>query len=233
MEKKLLISVLIPLAVCCGIYHCRNRMDTSEIPQDLLDFAELYPEAVGFVRAYPYEHDKTHDIDLSDEVKDGHIPLLIQWDKRWGYAHYGDGWIGNSGCGPTSLSMVVIGLTGETDWNPLMVSAFSEAHGWYIPEVGTAWELMTEGAPLLGLTVEEGSVSADYIRENLSPKTPFISSMRPGDFTRSGHLIVLRGFDENGRVLVNDPNSPERSSKAWDIDVLLPQIKALWKFSIA
>lgn len=217
---------MILFVICCGTYVWYSR---EEIPQELLEFAERYPEAADFVRAYPFEHNRTHTIDLSGET-DG-IPLLLQWDKRWGYLPYGDGWIGNAGCGPTSLSMVVIGLTGHTEWHPGKVAAFSEEHGWYEPGVGTAWELMTEGAPLLGLHVETGTISADYIREHLTPETPMIASMRPGDFTKGGHLLVLRGLDEGGRVLLNDPNSPERSSRAWELDVLVPQIKGLWQFS--
>lgn len=227
MQKKLLAALLMLLAVCCGICIVRSKED---IPQELLDFAERYPEAAGYVRAYPWEHDKPHDIDLSGETEG--IPLLLQWDKRWGYAPYGDGWIGNAGCGPTSLSMVLIGLTGDVSLHPQAVAAFSEEHGWYEAGVGTAWELFTEGAPLLGLHVEEGTISGDYIREHLTPETPMIASMRPGDFTKGGHLLVLRGLDADGKVLVNDPNSPKRSRKAWDMEVIVPQIKGIWRFSI-
>lgn len=226
MQKKLLAMLLLLLAVCCGV--CIRKGAQEDIPPELLDFAERYPEAEDFVRAYPREHDKPHEIDLSGEAEG--IPLLLQWDKRWGYAPYGDGFIGNAGCGPTSLSMIVIGLTGNTDWHPQAIAEFSEKHGWYEEGVGTDWALFTEGAPLLGLLVEEGTISGDYIREHLSPETPMIASMRPGDFTKGGHLIVLRGLDADGRVLVNDPNSPERSERAWDMDVIVPQIKGLWRF---
>lgn len=231
MQRKAIIILIVLSVICCTGY-LRMRPEQEEIPQELLDFAANYPEAAPFVQAYPQEHDKKHSVSLSDEVTKGCIPLFLQWDTRWGYQPYGDGWIGNAGCGPTSLSMVMVGLTGDTSYDPGTMANFSEMHGWYETGVGTSWDLFTEGAPLLGLSVEEGSISMDYIQNGLTPQTPMIASMRPGDFTKGGHLLVLRGLDAGGRVLLNDPNSPDRSSHAWELEVLLPQIKALWKFSL-
>ena len=71
------------------------------------------------------------------------------------------------------------------------------------------WDLMTAGAKKLGLTSTEGTINNDYIRQNLTSSTPMICSMLPGDFTYSGHFIVLTGIDSKGRVVVNDPNSPK------------------------
>ena len=75
---------------------------------------------------YPYMKDAAFSIDLSDCLKDGTVPLLMQWDERWGYESYGSGLIGWTGCGPTCLSMAAVGLTGDTGWNPAKVAAFSE-----------------------------------------------------------------------------------------------------------
>ena len=57
------------------------------------------------------------NIDFGDlqEYSEGHanIPYYNQTDARWGYKSYGNSTIGHGGCGPTSLAMVVSGLTGE------------------------------------------------------------------------------------------------------------------------
>ena len=135
-----------------------------------------------------------------------------------------------TGCGPTSLSMVVCGLTGDTSWDPLAVAAFSEREGYYVPGEGTSWELMTTGAEALGVRAEAGTVSEEYLRNHLSAQTPMICSMYPGDFTTSGHFIVLTGFDADGNVTVNDPNSPKNSEMAWPLETLLPQIRAVWRY---
>ncbi|MDO7203706.1 papain-like cysteine protease family protein [Paraclostridium bifermentans] len=43
--------------------------------------------------------------------------------------------------------------------------------------------------------------------------------MGPGHFTTEGHYIVLTGVTDDGKIIVNDSDSKERSSKTWDVDV--------------
>jgi hypothetical protein len=54
--------------------------------------------------------------------------------------------------------------------------------------------------------------------------------MRPGDFTTSGHFIVLTG-EADGKITVCDPNSRQRSEALWDYETLAPQIKNLWAYT--
>ena len=86
------------------------------------------------------------------------------------------------------------------------------------------------GAKHFGLEVSSGSVSADYILNNLTSSTPLICSMAPGDFTKTGHFIVLAGITDDGQIIVNDPNSPKNSSKYWDVNTLVSQTKSVWKY---
>ena len=46
------------------------------------------------------------------------MPLLLQWDERWGYRYYGDQMMAINGCGPTCLSMVVSYLTQNGRYHP-------------------------------------------------------------------------------------------------------------------
>jgi predicted double-glycine peptidase len=55
--------------------------------------------------------------------------------------------------------------------------------------------------------------------------------MGPGDFTTTGHFIVLTGYDGQG-FIINDPNSEENSEKIWTYQQLKNQIKNLWAFSL-
>ena len=68
-------------------------------------------EALEFVYDYPAEHVKEHTIDLTEEASMDSVPLFVQWDKRWGYEKYSGNFFAASGCGPTTLSMVVVYLT--------------------------------------------------------------------------------------------------------------------------
>ena len=124
-----------------------------EYPQSLLDLLERNPETKDFVLDYPVNKDIDFEIDLSSELKEGTIPLFLQWDIRWGYEVYGSDFLAITGCGPTCLSMVRCGLGGEDEWNPLEVAKMSEEHGFYVDGAGTSWELMSTGAKQLGLDV--------------------------------------------------------------------------------
>ena len=54
--------------------------------------------------------------------------------------------------------------------------------------------------------------------------------MGPGDFTNQGHFIVLSGLTEDGKVLINDPNSKINSRKKWDLNTIINQMNAAWSF---
>lgn len=199
-------------------------------PQSLQELFEKNPEAEQFVLDYPKNKDKHPEINLSGEVTQGTIPLFIQWDERWGYENYGGDFIAVTGCGPTCLSMVYCGLRGETGKNPFEVAQWAEREGYYVNGAGSSWDLMSQGALDLGLTQVNVIFDAEHILGALRNGTPIICAMRPGDFTTTGHFIVLSGVDEDDKVIVRDPNSRVRSEKKWKVEDLMPQIKNLWGY---
>lgn len=202
-------------------------------PNEILELLFRNEETMEFVMDYPNKVGKTEKISLQEDYKAGEIPLFMQWDKRWGYSEYGSGLIALDGCGPTCLSMVTIGLTGDTKKNPKEIADMSVSLGFFQPGTGTSWALMTEGASQLGLVGEELSLDKERIVQELENGHPIICSMRPGDFTTTGHFIVLKGIRSNGKILVNDPNSITRSQKEWEIEVLMKQMKNLWAYKRA
>ena len=165
---------------------------------------------------------------LTRKEKMQKIPLLLQWDKRWGYVDYGDNVLGLSGCAPTCLSMVVIGLTGNDAMTPDKIAEFATQNGYYVKGTGTSWSIMTEGAEKLGVQGTQISLSRNRIKGELEKEHPIICSVGPGDFTTEGHFIVLTGY-ENGEIKVNDPNCRTRST-LWDYEELQGQIRNLWAF---
>lgn len=207
-----------------------QRIDAYPVP--ILELALKNGDAVDFAAAYPEHKDEAvnaGDIDLSGDYGLGTIPLLIQWDSRWGYGAYGSNLMGLAGCGPTCLSMAVVGLTGNLEANPLAVAEYSAAQGWYVEGHGTDWELMRSGAEQYGLSWEELPLDVGTMCGRLDAGEVIIASMLPGDFTDTGHFIVIAGYDENGfRVL--DPNSYTRSGERWSYDTLHGQIGNLWAY---
>ena len=162
----------------------------------------------------------------------GEVPNLYQRDPAWAQASYAGDSFSESGCGPTCLSMVYVALTGRTDRSPVDMGALSERLGCATSD-GTAWLFMTEGAAEVGLTAEELPAEEAAVRRALASGSPVICSVGPGDFTTIGHFIVLSGIDQNGRLIVHDPNSPERSGKTWDFDTVLSQCRNLWAYTSA
>ncbi len=206
--------------------------NSEEYPPQLLESLASNPELLDFTLDYPEKKGTwKENINLSRQYKRGQIPLFIQWDEDWGYAPYGGGVIGLTGCGPTCLSMVAVGLTGDTSLNPKAVAAFSEENG-YLDRAtdSTNWTLMTEGAKQLGLHSKVVPLDKQRMIDELSSGHPIICSMRPGDFTSQGHFIVIYQY-KNDKFMIRDPNSKIRSKKAWDYDTLEPQIRNIWSFS--
>ena len=119
--------------------------------------------------------------------------------------------------------MVAVGLTGDTSINPKVVADYSRKNGYLVNNIGTSWNLMTEGAKHFGLYGMEISLDENVIISKLRQGHPIIASMGPGEFTSEGHFIVLAGIDENGKIIVNDSNSKINSSKKWDIDVFMKE----------
>ena len=202
-------------------------------PKSLLELASKKDEAVDFVYEYPikknlYENKK---ISIKSDYKSGEYPLFTQWDERWGYEKYGNDYIAINGCGPTTLAMVIVGLKGDKDVNPKVVADFAYENGYYVDGVGSSWELMTAGAANFGIVGEELPLSEEIIRSTLRNGDPIIATMGPGEFTTSGHFILLTGIAEDGKIIVNDSDSKIKSKKTWDIDVFMTQTNNLWKFT--
>ncbi|MBR2123348.1 MAG: C39 family peptidase [Lachnospiraceae bacterium] len=158
------------------------------------------------------------------------IPLIMQWDKRWGFYPYGSSVTGLTGCGPTCLSMVVAGLTGNVKAAPDRIAKFAEDEGYYMQGTGTRWSLFTEGAEKFRVSGRELPASAEYIKEELDLGHPVIMSMGPGIFTDTGHFILIAGYCGD-RLIIHDPNSRGISSRLWEFDKIRDQIYGVWAFS--
>lgn len=200
-----------------------------DYPEGLLRQVLRSEEVLDFALAYPENVTKTwRPEDIALEQPTG-IPHYIQWDARWGYGAYGSSTVGVSGCGPTCLSMAVVGLTGNTGANPLAVAEYSASQGWYVPGSGTDWELLRSGAEHFGLSWQELGPEAEELYRILDAGGCVMASMLPGDFTASGHFILISGYTAEG-FQVLDPNS-ERLSRVWTLEDLKPQFAALWGYT--
>lgn len=196
----------------------------ADYPASLVALLERNPETEDFVLNYPFR--QAWSGDMSGFSRD-RVPLMLQWDTRWGYQKYGSDFLAITGCGPTSLAMASFYLTGDPSFNPGTVAEFSRKNGYYAAGYGSSWTLISEGGPKLGLEVTELPLVKKKMVSALEAGNPVILAMGPGDFTTSGHYIVLTGV-EDGAFRVNDPNSVKNSCRLWTYEELEGQIRNIW-----
>ena len=162
------------------------------------------------------------------------IPVVktMQWDPRWGWAPFGDGLMALNGCGPTALSMVVCGLTGDGSVTPWTVARYADEAGYYVEGAGSKWELMSTGCQHFGLSARELPLDRSVMVRALEDGQPIVCRVGAGDCTTSGHFILLTG-EADAKLRGNAPNRRSNSEKLWDYDTLAPQIRNLWAYTLA
>ena len=153
------------------------------------------------------------------------VQYYNQLDARWKDIVYGDGTIGRSGCGPTSLAIVISSLT-DTPKDPVQMAAWAYANDYKAPGNGSYHSLIPEGAACFGLAVDYATAAEPQkIVDALASGKLIIAIMAPGHFTKGGHFIVLRGVTADGKILVADPSSYSHSEQEWDLSIILSEAR--------
>ena len=209
-------------------YAEENGLFFADYPESLIALLERNPETEQFVLEYPLYRGGSYD--LQEYADMDTVPLFLQWDQRWGYETYGSDMMAITGCGPTCLAMVGYYITGEDRFDPAKVAAFAEENGYYVEGSGSSWTLISQGGKTLGLDVNELPLDENRMKQALEHGNPIILAMGPGDFTTSGHYIVLTAV-QDGKFVVNDPNSPNRSARLWSYEEISGQIRNIWAIS--
>ncbi|MBR3767696.1 MAG: C39 family peptidase [Clostridia bacterium] len=217
-------SIIEPFAKSHGI-------KMKEYPDEIKAMLEKNSETEEFVLNYPLKKDSHESFSMEEYKNLSAVPRFMQWDSRWGYEEYAGSIMGIAGCGPVCLSMVAIYLLNDISLDPLYVARFAEENDFATKGNGTKWILMSEGAELLGLHAEELPLDKNVITNALNDKKPIICIMGAGDFTTTGHYIVLTEYSEEG-FSVLDPNSKARSGQKWTYEKLESQIRNIWAFSV-
>lgn len=206
-------------------------MNSTQYPKQLKDLALKNEEALEFVYDYPAEHVKEHTIDLTEEASMDSVPLFVQWDKRWGYEKYSGNFFAASGCGPTTLSMVVVYLTHNREASPIAVAKYSKEAGYSVDGSGSSWTLISEGCRHYGVKAKAVALDESRMKAELDEGHPIVVNVGPGDFTDTGHFMVITGYDDEG-FSINDPNSIEKSGKRWLFRNISSQIRAVWSMYV-
>jgi len=204
-------------------------------PDTLIDLVARNHETVDFVYSYK-DREKYNNRKLSADINssyyvDGDVPLFLQWDRRWGYRIYGKEMIGLSGCGPTSLAMVIRHFDSDSTLNPYDVAKYSQDNGYVSADNFTSWKLFETGLSKYGLESQDVIPVEAKMKKALDDNKILIVSVKPGTFTERGHIIVIKGYNKNGDFLINDPNSIVNTNKTWSFDELKSEIRKIWGVS--
>lgn len=208
-------------------------LDAGRYDSDILNYYLNDSDRYEFVSAWPEREDAKYqtpaetigDVDLNT------VPLLLQWDTRWGYQPYSQMVIYIAGCAPTSMSMVSSYLLKDPTLTPRRLADLSVSYGDAVDGAGTDDAFFGHAAAELGLHIEDIPADTSSLLLALQEGKPVIMRMMPGHFTQVGHFIVITGVDENGMLIVNDPNSISRSNERWDPQTVVDEAYWGWAFS--
>jgi len=168
----------------------------------------------------------------------------LQTDSRWANISYSvpgeTTTIGKSGCGPTSAAMLLATLTGDTAINPKTECAWALAHGYKALNSGTYYGYFTPAFLRYGITCTKlngatiyGNSTSKYhaqAKAALERGDYVIACMGKGNWTSSGHYVVVYGIDGD-TVYINDPASTKTRRTAGSYSLFKQQVKYYWVIS--
>lgn len=161
------------------------------------------------------------------------VPLLLQKDPEWRELKYGSNTteqLGENGCAIVSLAMVHASNSGK-DVVPQDILDWSK-ETYYVHDAGTSWTIFYDFAQHFGYTMFNFGSDFHSAMEAVQEGKIIVASVEPGYFTETGHILVIRGY-ENGKVYVNDPNDdPSKmfSLQGIDENIFLEDGLNYWTF---
>jgi hypothetical protein len=164
----------------------------------------------------------------SNGIPAGDFVFYSQHDAKWKNHSFGSSTIDESGCGPTSLAMVVATLA-DSGITPEDTADWGTKNGMYEEGVGSSHALFTQGARNYGLTSEYAGTDINKVITAIKAGGLGIASGKgPVPFTSGGHILVIRGVTDDGKLLVGDPNQSSLDTKEYDQSELMKSVNGLW-----
>ncbi len=201
----------------------------------IVELAVNEPEAISFVRNVLSAEPTSSDFD--DEVVQGTIPQLYNWDERWGYVSFGDEDLplGVNGSGPVSMAMVYMGLTGQTDMTPADMAELAESGDYYTDEASgycSADFFLNEAADL-GLSCTQIEVSTTQLETVLNESYVVLACIDAETLTDTTHWVVILNTNDNGSITVYDPSSSLVTNREWASGTIVEASSAMYAFALA
>lgn len=182
--------------------------------------------------------DRNHGLDSGTTETAGDWVFYLQYQGDWARKKYGTGTYATSGCGPTSLAMVIASLV-DPSVTPDKVGALLVSKGYRVVG-GTAEGYVTALQDDFGYYAERYSCGEKGIKDKvdncLRTGGAVVWSSGSQPFTSVGHCMAMRGITEDGKWLLADPNDkPEKkhNEKEWDPNYIMARwhndVYLVWK----
>lgn len=227
LSKRNILCLLLAAALLVQPISLRSWADeaaTEETQQEITAPEEESTEATGEETTEETGEitEETEEIEETEPIKEETVPEEIpeeaiieeSEDGRFfpdytldDYADvmYGDGTIKNNGCSVCCMAVAATYLTGH-QYYP------DELAKWFGSKANNNVDRLRYMANALHLPMTEAE-NYNFVKEALWEGKIVIQLMNGKSlFTKSQHFILLKGFNEDGRIMVYDPSNTNRSS---------------------
>lgn len=141
-----------------------------------------------------------------------------QSDSQWKNKPFGSGTIGQCGCGPTSLAMIVATLTGDKTVNPENMAAFYASNGGQTGGCESSWNWGVV-AKKYNLKMTDLGKDITKAKDILKNGGLVLFSWTGAPFTGGGHMMVMRKYSPDGKIYIassGGSTNQKQSDQAWD-----------------
>lgn len=178
---------------------------------------------------------------------------ILQIDSRWSKVRYalndndrvgGEiANIGNSGCGPACMAMIIVTLTGNESVTPVTLCKWALQRGYKLQGQGTSYDYFVPQGRAYDITISRMNTVNNYhngsnaiaktvrgkvIDEITNKGNWVIAVMGPSIWTTWGHYVIAYG-SEDDKVYIKDPaNITKMECMVADKETFLDNAKYFW-----
>ncbi|MGX4645639.1 MULTISPECIES: C39 family peptidase [Holzapfeliella] len=184
------------------------KIKVEEKREDKNDNQQIEPEAPATNPMQAYAQQVSAK--LKQDSLNSH--LILQTDERYKSLPYGTGagTLDENGCAVASLAMVSAFFDNSIKTSPADILNWSGSR-YFVDGQGTSWDIFPAFATQFGYQYHDLGNDINNAIPYLKQGIPVVISVGPGQFTQSGHFMVLSYSDDNGIRLLDPNDDPNKN----------------------